>query len=175
METTKIKVKINGNEFESEGPIATVREQFEAFKEMMSMLAAKTSVDVGEKTAKDVQNAVQRSPSDHVPIETILHMSGRVVSLTALPTATIDAALLVMLGHKDLRNNLAVTGQEIGDGLAQSGRPVSRVDRIMEEAIKDALVLKSGLKRGTRYRLTNQGLQKALSIALELIETLPKP
>src|SRR5205085_10448743 len=67
--------------------------------------------------------------------------------------------------HKDLRGNPSVTGQELGDGLDQSGRPVPRVDRIMEKAITEAHVLKTGIKRSTRYRLTNQGLAKALNIA----------
>jgi hypothetical protein len=43
----------------------------------------------------------------------------------------------------------------------------------MDKAIEDAYVLKTGLKRGTRYRLTNQGLLKALNIAATLIESLP--
>jgi hypothetical protein len=85
----------------------------------------------------------------------------------------VDCALLVMLGHKDMRNNLSVTGQEIGDGLAQSGKPVLRVDRIMEKPIENAYVLKTGIKRGTRYRLTNQGNMRALAIAKELIASLP--
>jgi hypothetical protein len=43
----------------------------------------------------------------------------------------------------------------------------------MEKAIAEAFVLKSGIKRATRYRLTNQGLVKALNIAKSLIESLP--
>jgi hypothetical protein len=78
-----------------------------------------------------------------------------------------------MLGQKDLRANVTVTGQEIGDGLAQSGREVPRVDRIMDQALRDSQVLKTGVKRGTRYRLTNLGLSKALAIASELIASLP--
>jgi hypothetical protein len=175
METTKIKVKIGGSEFEAEGPIEIVRAQFDAFKEMMSLAGAKIEPSNQSNSQIDAPIAVHRASKDHVPLEHLLHVSGRVVSLTAIPASTMDAALLVMLGHKDMRNNLAVTGQEIGDGLAQSGRPVSRVDRVMEEAISENFVLKSGLKRGTRYRLTNQGLTKALSIAMEILETLPKP
>ena len=109
----------------------------------------------------------------HIEVEKVLHVSGRVVSLTALPKSTEDAALLIMLGHKDLRNNVSVTGQEIGDGLAQSGRPVPRVDRIMDKALTEAFVLKTGVKRGTRYRLTNQGLLKALNVAKGLVDSLP--
>ncbi len=102
-----------------------------------------------------------------------MHLSGRVVSLTAIPKSATDAALLIMLGQKDLRDNVSVTGQEIGDGLAQSGREVPRVDRVMDQALKEQHVLKTGVKRGTRYRLTNVGLSRALTIAKELIESLP--
>jgi len=90
-----------------------------------------------------------------------------------LPKSAADAALLIMLGQKDLRNNVSVTGQEIGDGLDQSGLPVPRVDRVMDKALEEAFVLKTGIKRGTRYRLTNQGLSKALNIAKDLIASLP--
>src|SRR5579862_8491240 len=101
-----------------------------------------------------------------------MHVEGRVVSLTAIPASIEDAALLVMLGHRDLRDNVSVTGQEIGDGLAQSGRAVPRVDRVMETAIEQSLVLKTGVKRSTRYRLTNQGLAKAVGIAKDLIASV---
>jgi hypothetical protein len=169
METTKIKIRIGDNEFEAEGPVDTVHAQFEAFKELVS--ASPRQVPP-RNNGGSVE--LQENKSDpHIPLENILHISGRVVSLTALPASVADAALLVMLGHKDMRNNVAVTGQEIGDGLAQSGRPVPRVDRVMEKAISDAFVLKTGIKRATRYRLTNQGLNKALTIARDLLATLP--
>lgn len=77
-----------------------------------------------------------------------------------------------MLGHKEMKNSDSVTAQEIGDGLAQSGRPVPRVDRIMDRPLADALALKSGIKRSTRYRLTNQGKSRALVVARELIATV---
>lgn len=167
---TRIKVKIGDYEFEAEGPAATVQEQFSAFKEMIS--AAQPRVAPEDKV-EEPQNGGIKPTFPHISIQKIMHVSGRVVSLTALPASTEDAALLIMLGHKDLRDNLAVTGQEIGDGLGQSGRPVARVDRLMEKALKDAFVLKTGIKRATRYRLTNQGLQKALSIAKDLLASLP--
>lgn len=173
MDSTKIKVKIGDNEFEAEGPVETVHAQFEVFKQLLSSALVQSKPSNNAVPANSVEKKAENVEPPHVPIEKILHVSGRVVSLTALPTATLDSALLIMLGHKDLRNNVSVTGQEIGDGLAQSGRPVPRVDRIMEKAIEDAHVLKTGIKRGTRYRLTNQGLLKALAVAGELIASLP--
>lgn len=173
MDTTKIKVKFGNYEFEAEGPVETVSAQFEAFKTLLSSIQHVTNHTNAPVSVHPVEKSDQNSERPHVSIENILHVAGRVVSLTAIPASTVDAALLIMLGHKEMRNNLSVTGQEIGDGLAQSGRPVGRVDRIMENAITEALVLKTGIKRGTRYRLTNQGLAKALSVASELIQTLP--
>ena len=102
-----------------------------------------------------------------------MNVDGRIVSLTALPATAEDASLLIMLGHTELKQNAAVTAQEIGDGLKQSGRPVPRVDRVMESALQHAYVLKTGVKRSTRYRLTNQGLVHARQIASELLQTLP--
>jgi hypothetical protein len=173
MDTTRIKTKIGQSEFEAEGPVETVTAQFTAFLARISSPRSESTSDDAEAAEQDQQNKQDKVGDKHVPIEKVLHVSGRIVSLTALPQAIEDAALLIMLGHRDLRNNQAVTGQEIGDGLAQSGRPVPRVDRIMEKAITEAFVLKSGIKRSTRYRLTNQGLVKALNIAKSLVETLP--
>lgn len=173
METFRIKTKIGHSEFEAEGPPELVKEQFQTF---IARISAPENISANlQNTEQDEAQQTQRdSVSDrHVPIERVLHASGRIVSLTALPQSIDEAALLILLGHRDLRNSQAVTGQEIGDGLAQSGRPVPRVDRVMEKTIAEALVLKSGFKRSTRYRLTNQGLVKALNIAKALIDSLP--
>jgi len=173
MDTFRIKTRIGNSEFEAEGPSDLVKEQFQTFIARISAPVRESPTDEvrdGEETTKNEMDTVG---SRHVSIDKVLHVSGRVVSLTALPQSIDDAALLIMLGHRDLRNNHAVTGQEIGDGLAQSGRPVPRVDRVMDKAITEALVLKSGIRRSTRYRLTNSGLVKALNIADSLIKTLP--
>ena len=173
METTRIKIKIGEHEFDAEGPVETVQAQFEAFREIVSEVASHKLAAATRNNVDTKENTVNPDALPHISIEKILHLSGRVVSLTALPKSASDAALLIMLGQKDFRDNVSVTGQEIGDGLAQSGREVPRVDRIMEQALKDSYVLKTGIKRGTRYRLTNLGLTKALTIAKDLIESLP--
>ena len=176
MDTTRIKIKIGEHEFEAEGPAETVQSQFEAFKELMRDVASKNQIKTHEQPQDSAQPPAKPQfgmPYQSSQLDKIMHISGRVISLTALPSSTEDAALLIMLGHKDMRNNHSVTGQEIGDGLAQSGRPVPRVDRIMDKAIAEALVLKIGLKRATRYRLTNQGHAKAVNVAHELVSSLP--
>ena len=173
MSTLRIKIKIGDNEFDAEGPVGVVQAQLKAFRDVVSTIPRTVPPQPPKNEQHGVNNKDDIGRIPHIPIEKILHLSGRIVSLTALPKSAADAALLIMLGHKDLRNNVAVTGQEIGDGLDQSGRPVPRVDRVMDKALEEALVLKTGIKRGTRYRLTNQGLSKALNIAKELIGSLP--
>jgi hypothetical protein len=173
MDITKIKTKIGEFEFEAEGPVETVAAQFQAFREIVSNLGVANKDTVVSPGNNQSMNQTDIVGGTHVEVSKILRVAGRVVSLTALPQSNDDAALLIMLGQRDLRNNDAVTGQEIGDGLAQSGRPVPRVDRVMERAITAAYVLKSGIKRSTRYRLTNVGLVRALNLAQGLIESLP--
>ena len=173
MDITKIKIKIGDHEFAAEGPVDTVKAQFETFKELISLQSRQNVTPKSGGIQQNQQNQMVPGSHAHVPLDKILHADGRVISLTALPTSTQDAALIIMLGHKEMRNSESVTAQEIGDGLKQSGRQILRVDRIMDEPISDSLVMKSGVKRSTRYRLTNQGKIRALSVARELIATLP--
>jgi hypothetical protein len=173
MDTTRIKMKVGENELDAEGSQDFVQAQVAAFQAMISSVPRETMAQKSEPSRNGKEHNGVTPAFPHIDIEKIMHVSGRVVSLTALPASPADAALLIMLGHKDMRNNLSVTGQEIGDGLNQSGRGVPRVDRIMDKTIEESLVLKTGLRRGTRYRLTNQGLTKALGIAEALIASLP--
>jgi hypothetical protein len=173
MESAKIRVRIGDNEFEAEGPAELVQQQFEAFKEIIRLAPDKSKEGKKSYTAQTVEGQLVAEGIPILTLENIMHVSGRIVSLTALPTTTEDAALLIMFGHKELKQSASVTAQEIGDGLAQSGRPVPRVDRVMEAALEQALVLKTGVKRSTKYRLTNQGVVKAQSLASELLATLP--
>lgn len=181
MENSRVKMRIGVHEFEAEGSPEIVQQQLEAFK---SLLSSQPPPSAAESQARQEAQSVEESTpvstpqstaplAAHVRLESILHADGRVVSLTALPGTVEEAALLIMLGQKELRNNVSATGQEVGDGLAQSGKPTLRVDRIMEKHIQNAFVLKTGLGRATRYRLTNQGLSRALSIARELLASLP--
>jgi hypothetical protein len=170
MDTAKIRMKIGDHEFEAEGSAEIVQAQFQTFRELLSSLGNSTPAP---QPSKPQEIAEIPSSSAHIPLERIMRSQGRIVSLTAMPSSTEDAALLIVLGNRDLRNNETVTGGEIGDGLAQSGRPVGRVDRVMEKLIGENYILKSGFRRATRYRLSNTGQQKALAIARELVATLP--
>jgi hypothetical protein len=98
---------------------------------------------------------------------------GRVVSLTARCESIDEAVLLILLGQKEFRSNQEATGAEIMDGLKLSGYRVSRIDRLLDKLTADGDIIKIGVHRGRRYRLTNIGLTKALGVAKEVISTVP--
>src|SRR4029077_14736766 len=119
----------------------------------------------------DIQQAAPSTEA--LSLDKIVHVEGRVVSLTAR-TGTLDDALLVMLmGQRQYRSNDSVTGSEMMDGIQQSGIRVSRIDRNLEKLAQQGDIIKVGIGRASRYRLTNQGVTKAQAVARDLLASLP--
>lgn len=165
MNPYKLKVKIGQHEFEAEGPEEVVQSQFQAFQQLIA---------TAQSQKQEVSSAVvqEQKPTENgaaIALDRIMRSEGRVVSLTALPGNHDDAAMLVLLGQKTFRNNDTVTGSEIMDGLELSGIRLPRVDRLMEKLAADGLVIKVGIGRASRYRLTNQGMSRAQSIARDVL------
>jgi len=181
MSEYRLKIKIGSHEFEAEGPADAVAKQFSDFKEIISKIPD-LPVATTAPTAPALSNTTAASgPSPSAPtlpppvsaLNKIFRVGGRVISLTALPGSDNDAALLIMLGQKELRDNDAATGSEVKDGLELSGYKTGRIDRTMDRFVTDGLVLTMGRNRGRKYRLTNQGLAKAQAIADELQRKVP--
>ena len=173
MDSSRIKIKIGDYEFEAEGATDLVREQFESFKQMVISMPPKQDTPVAptiQETTKKEEVTEDDSPSLY---DKVFKVDGRVVSLTALPPSDAEAILMLVLGQRHYRSNEGVTGSEIMDGLQQSGYTLGRIDRHMDKFVAEGLVIRIGKARGTRYRLTNQGLQKAQSIAKDVIATVP--
>ncbi|HZU34009.1 MAG TPA: hypothetical protein VFB79_23050 [Candidatus Angelobacter sp.] len=173
MDTAKIKIRIGDHEFEAEGPAEVVKSQFEAFKELIAMQPRPILLPQPVAEQQLPQDQAQAIAQSTMQLDKIFKVEGRIVSLTAHAGSPDDATLLLMLGQKQFRGNDAVTGQELGDGLEHSGIRVQRVDRIMDKFVKEGLVLKIGLGRATRYRLTNPGMAKSTAVAKELLGNLP--
>jgi hypothetical protein len=173
MDISKIKIKIGNHEFEAEGPAEIVQSQFATFKDLIA-LQPTTILSPPSQTEQQIpQDQPQSGVQPALQLDKIFKVEGRIVSLTAHAGSPDDATILLMLGQKQFRGNDGVTGQELGDGLEHSGIRVLRVDRIMDKFVKEGLVLKIGLGRASRYRLTNPGLAKAQSVAKDLISNLP--
>jgi hypothetical protein len=169
--TFKLKVKIGGQEFEAEGLPDLVTRQFEAFCLMIQ--------EAGLVTGERPLHLEGRRPLDPTPQEPIPQASHRDVDLVKLfrvsPQTQLlslrqppgskypeaDAVLLLLLGHKQLRNEEDVPVTVLTEALKQSGCHVKRLDRILTVYTKDHSVVRSGRGKGGKYRLTNLGLKKA--------------
>ncbi len=167
----RLKVKIDGHEFEAEGQPDLVTRQFEAFR-----LLIQGARRVGKEHPAYLE---ERGSLEPTPSEAILQESGRDVDLAKLfrvspqtqllslrepPGGTYpeaDAVLLLLLGHKRLRSEEDVPVTVLTEALKQSGCRVKRLDRILTVYLKDHSVFRSGRGKGGKYRLTNLGLKKA--------------
>jgi hypothetical protein len=171
MESIKLKMKIGGHEFEAEGPPEIVQAQLSAFREMVaSAPPPHTTLDGGTMQYDEVEARTERNGTPR--LDSIMKAEGRIVSLTAGADSTEDAARLILLGQKVFRNNETVTGAEIVDGLKVSGQAVARLDRLMEKIAAEGHAIVIGSHRAKRYRLTNQGFNRAQEIARSLIATV---
>lgn len=173
MDTYRIKIKIGNNEFEAEGPSDIVREQFEAFKQLVSSIPIQQ--DTPEPASDQQTIPVQQLAAESgLPIyDKVFKVDGRVISLTALPGSLPDAILMLAFGQRHYRKNDSITGSELMDGLKQSGYKADRIDRQMDKFVTEGLVIRIGAGRGTRYRLTNQGLLKSQMLTKDLLATVP--
>ncbi len=175
--TYKLKLKIGENEFEAEGDPDVVKEQFQAFKELVIDAARISPRAKGEPPASppDGTGAAPRQESAtqaDVALDKIMRVEGRVVSLTVRAASLDDAILLIVYGQKAMRGNETVTGSEVMDGLTVSGLRVGRADRLLEKAGSSGDVIVIGTGRAKRYRISNAGMNKARQIAGTLIATV---
>ena len=158
MSDLRLKIKFGEHEFEAEGTAETVQAQFVAFKQLV-VPQAEGGLSLATDTAVD--------PSGPPPFHKMVRVSDRIASLT-VPAKTEDAVLLVLLAQKQFRNNDAVTGGEIMDGLRASGVRVPRADYILARHARDGNVVRVGEGRKRRYRLTDRGADRALQIVRHL-------
>ena len=173
MDSYRIKVKIGDNEFEAEGSPEIVKAQFDAFKELITSIPPRNDTRISHPIQQppSVQQLAQETEATN--FEKMFRVEGRVISLTALPANVVDAVLLTLFGQRTFRNNDSITGAEIKDGLVQSGYRLDRVDRFVDKLTAEGLVIKIGTGKASRYRLTNQGMARATTLARDVLATIP--
>ena len=179
--TFKLRVKIDGQEFEAEGQSDLVSRQFEAFRLMIQGAGSAPVRHVSSDTGRPLSPVVpedghaERGRHDE-DLAQLFHVSpqSQLLSLRQPPAGKYpeaDAVLLLLLGHTRLRNEEDVPVTILMEALKQSGCPVKRLDRILTVYTKDHSVLRSGRGKGGKYRLTNLGLKKADVMAGKLCST----
>ncbi len=101
-------------------------------------------------------------------------MAGDMLSLHYLPEGEnreSNAVLMLLFGHRALAGQETVLGGRLMQGLKQSGITLDRIDRVLDSSMP-SLVLKSGIKKGTKYRLTNLGMSRARNLVEEQLKVL---
>lgn len=178
MEAFHLKLKIGQHEFDSTGEPEIVKEQFAIWRELIGNTQASVPA-----MASPPPNGLPPAPpippaaalADAGRLDRLFHQDSRVVSLTVLPNGEhreADALLLIMLGQKELKGTDQVTGQTLNDGMKQSGLSVERVDRSWGPHL-GMNVIRTGVRRGVKYRLTHPGLARAKEIAATLLAMVP--
>ncbi len=164
-----IKLKIHGCEFEAAGEEAVVNQQFADFMKAVASVAAplKPPGDQGAQGGRVPTGGIDGGaggPDGGAPdlnaISTrLFRVDGNLISLNALPQgedAQFDAVSLLLYAHDQLAGQKTVMVAAIISGLRQSGMQSDyNIARIV--AGHESLVTKAGVKRGTRYGLTNRG------------------
>lgn len=179
MEVYKLKVKIGTHEFEAEGPEKAVQQQFGEFKDLIAKAPITATAPAGsippEKPAQPSKGGQGVEYPGDAATGNLFRVEEKIVWLAVPPRGeerVADAALLILLGHKLQRSEDEVTGFEILRGLERSGYPAgTRADHIVKSFTEgtERLVVKTGQRRGTRYRLTSLGMARARTLAQELL------
>ena len=171
MDTCRLRVKIGPYEMEAEGPRDFVEKHYGSFSERIPQAGQLATVP----EAQSPTGPTGLPSLEESPFAAIFRAEGKFVTLTARPSGKeqdLDGMLLILLGHKEMKGIDLVSADELLYGLRRSGFGIDRADRLASRAEEQKLITKVGVRRGTRYRLTIPGAERAKSIAGDLLITV---
>lgn len=177
----KLRVKLGAHEFEAEGTEDAVKEQFNAWKDLISTLS-QTTRPAGPSVPPvsrlhDVVEEVRTKDGFNTQTWDIFICDDKrkLITLKVNPsgeTRDPDAALLVMYGYKRAFQMDEVKVGRLKEALAVSGLRPDRMDRTLSDYIAKGFLLKTGRGPGGKYRLTTTGYDRADALAKNLFEQL---
>ncbi|MFY9792957.1 MAG: hypothetical protein WAJ99_17380 [Candidatus Sulfotelmatobacter sp.] len=178
MDIFKLRLKIGVNEFEAEGSQEYVQAERQVFLDNIDEHHEEPDEEPapppgdnpgvpppppGAKSAISLADMAKLAHQDKSDKDLIV--------LTALPqeaeTQKQDALLLLLLAHRVIRNEENVKSTDALNGMKQSGIGVSEIASVAEKM--STLVLKTGVRKGTKYRLSTSGVQRAVEVAKTLL------
>ena len=192
MENLKLRIKVRDCELEAEGPQTFVHEQFEAFKQLLADMTQKSVLselrDETDLVPSQKLSSTPRFPHEQAlpknspaaALQKLLAWNDRTQQVTCavIPEGhlrTADTVLLLLWGYQELRGLSEISAMILNRGLKSAGFSQFRLDRIMTPYLKDRLVLRSGVGKGGRYRLTTRGVEKAQDLVQTLAALIPDP
>lgn len=162
MSTYRLRVKIGSHEFEAEGDEDTVLQQFEEFKKLIE----RSSVAPVEKPSEPEAGASAAETGLHRLFD--YDEKDNLISLRVSPRGEDripDTILLLLLGYREVAGDEEVLVTHLKPAMQRSGLKVTRVDRMTRSLVDHVLVIKTGVGKGGKYRLSSPGLAKAKKIA----------
>jgi len=169
-DTYKIRARLEGAEFEAEGPTGQVKADYEKFLNAVSQ-----SSKAERKEAREVPQTEHNGDIEELDISSlsqIFKQDEGIVSLKFLPSGdgaerAADAALLLIYGYQVLQKLPDVMVTKLTKGLKDSGISFERFDRVIDS--RKELVQKGGQRIGARYKLNNRGMREAVKLAKKLL------
>jgi len=183
MDVFKLRLKIGVNEFEAEGSQEYVQAERQVFLESIDSLEDENDDPNLEELVKNPAaggNGAGQTPPGTLPVsltdmERLAHRDKHdkdLITLTALPqdadTQKQDALVLLLLAHRIIRNVERVKATNVLNGMKQSGAITGERLGTIADKIPN-LVLATGVRKGTKYRLSTLGIQKGTAIATSLL------
>lgn len=183
----KVHIKLGQAEFSAEGPEGTVKQQLADFLELAPRYAEQRNGAAGHlnghangkatgKAGEVIPPADDLSddPNGEVMLSPTLakrlfaENKDGMISLRVLPNGNSedkvgDALFLLLFGHLALKSQSEVKASILLAAAKQSGVNLLRVDHSLDRY--DHLVTRGGIRRGSRYALTNPGIEYARSVA----------
>ncbi len=189
MDGLRLRVKASEYELEAEGGQDFIRQQYEAFRQLLEDVAQKpvstdsfdcsTSPQLPASPLPDEKISHQQSPQAGI-FRKLLVWDERTQRVTSTvipdgPMRIADTVLLLLLGYRELRGLSQVPALLLNEGLRSAGFNEFRLDRTMVPYLKERLVLRSGVGKGSHYRLTTRGVKHANELVRTLARLIPDP
>ena len=178
MHNVRLRVKASDHELEAEGSRDFVRQQYEAFRQLLEDMTRESNLSESPVTPPPEKRADAPQNSRTKSFQKLLVWDSHTqqVKSTVLPDGPMriaDTVLLLLLGYRELRRLSQVPALDLNEGLKAAGFEQLRLDREMAPYLKDRLVLRSGVGKGSRYRLTTRGVKKAQELVQTLAALIP--
>jgi hypothetical protein len=173
----KTRIEIGSHKIELEGVSKEESdERLALFRELVLASSGNTTAAARQKLASNELADRKVTDADTPPavddaVASIFKVEGKTVSLVNPPQGEDregDAFLLLLLGHKLLRQRDWVLVGDVKAGLIDSGFRVGLVDNITG-TVSAELFQKKGERRGKQFRLLNQGVKKAETLVQEIL------
>lgn len=164
MDILKLHVEVHGNKFDGEGPADIIKQAYQDWLARVGQAPVAPAAPPADAWAKQ-HNATNPPPGAMQELYSRVYSEkDGVISLHVLPKsadAEGDALVLLVHGYQRLRpSEYPITAVRLAQVAKVSGVNIDRLDRAL--ASKSDLIMKAGLRRGTKYSLNNRGEQHAI-------------